>query len=92
LGLRGHVDVGYASRMMANASGFSHPGVDHNYGMHAMAAFEKVLQLLQLNRRGPSANPLRSIVPVRWVEAAEPQRPEETRRRRSARVRTRVTG
>lgn len=61
-------DIGYSSLLRPDPQGLF-PGVLHRYDAQGELALEKVINLLQLNRRGQSDFPLRSLVPCGWKEA-----------------------
>ena len=76
LGIKVPEDVGYCSLMgssrdMVNADGVQFSGISHRYDLQVILAVEKILSLLQLNRKGSPEVPLRSFVECDW-EAISP--------------------
>ncbi|MEM6820810.1 MAG: LacI family DNA-binding transcriptional regulator [Verrucomicrobiota bacterium] len=69
LGIKVPTDVGYSSLLgPGEADGLSYSGIRHHYDIQCEIALEKILALLQLNRRGPSQFPVRSLLGCGWAE------------------------
>lgn len=60
-------DVGYCSILHASSDpGFPYSGVRQRYDLQGEWALEKVISLIELNRRGYSETPVRSTIACEW--------------------------